>query len=134
MEPLPSGAGQRRLNWQQIYTSFAIAGLVGTLIAVGVNAYRANVNAKQVGQTGQALMQSQRLAKAVSTAMVGNSSSFRELTESLDVLTSVTRGLNDGNDQLSEAPGNVKQLLAPVLPMVERAEKAVKVVIGQERC
>jgi len=133
MEPLPSGGSQRRVQWQSLYTGFAVAGLVGTLATVGVNAWLAGRNSTQVGQTGQALMQSQRLAKAVSTAMDGTSGSFRELTESLDVLTTVSRGLREGGDTLAKAPGNVQPALEAVMPMVERAEKAVNVVLGQEK-
>jgi twitching motility protein PilJ len=133
MEPLPAANAQRGLKRQTLYVGFATAGLVGTLITVGLNAWLADRNSTQVGQTGQALMQSQRLAKAVSTAMVGTPAAFTELTESLNVLTEVSRGLKDGNDLLAPAPGAVQASLEPVLPMVDRAEKAVKVVIGQQK-
>ncbi len=132
MEPLPSSA-PKRVRWQSVYTAAAAAGLVGTIAMVAVNAYLADRNATQVGQAGQALMQSQRLAKAVSTATVGTPGAFRELTESLEVLTNVTRGLHSGNEQLPQAGAAVQAALEPVLPMVERAEKSVKVVIGQEK-
>ncbi len=133
MEPGSPAAAQPRVKWQQLYTGLIVVGLVGTAAAVGLNAWLASRNAVQVGQAGQALMQSQRLAKAVSTAVVGTPGAFRELTESLDVLTQVTRGLREGNEQLPQAPAAVQELLEPVLPMVERAEKSVKVVLGQEK-
>jgi twitching motility protein PilJ len=132
MEALPSSA-PKRVRWQSVYTGAAAIGLAGTLVMVVLNAYLASLNSTQVGQTGQALMQSQRLAKAVSTAMVGTPGAFRELTESLDVLTNVSRGLAEGNEQLAKAGGAVQEVLTPVLPMVERAEKSVKVVLGQEK-
>lgn len=132
MEP-PLSNAPKPVRWQSVYTIAGAVGFAGTIAMVGLNAFLADRNATQVGQTGQALMQSQRLAKAVSTAMVGTPGSFRELTESLDVLTSVSRGLAEGNEQLAKAGGAVQAALVPVLPMVERAEKSVKVVIGQEK-
>lgn len=126
-------ASPRRLRQQNLFTLLVAAGLAGTLITVGLNTFLANRNSQQVGQAGQALMQSQRLAKAVSTAMQGTPGSFKELNESLGVLTAVTRGLREGSDELAKGPGAVQPALETVTPMVDRAEKSVKIVIGQEK-
>ncbi|MBN8505785.1 MAG: type IV pili methyl-accepting chemotaxis transducer N-terminal domain-containing protein [Burkholderiales bacterium] len=133
MEPMAPAVAPARLRAQNFYGALVVGGIVGAILMVGLNTWLANRNAQQVGQTGQALMQSQRLAKATSTAMVGNAASFKELNESLEVLTSVTRGLQNGSDQLAKAPGSVQEALSSVAPMVDRAEKAVKVVIGQQK-
>ncbi|MBP8144332.1 methyl-accepting chemotaxis protein [Pseudorhodoferax sp.] len=134
MEPLPSAAAAPRLRRQSLYTWLIVGGFAGAVLTVAANAWLANRNATQVGRTGQALMESQRLAKSTSTAMVGNSASFKELTESLGVLTGVTRGLRDGSDDLAKAASSeVQEALTKATPMVDRAEKAVKVVLGQEK-
>ncbi len=133
MEPVPSNAPQARYKPQQVYIGLIAGGLFVSVLLVLLTFWLADRNAKQAGQTGQALMQSQRLAKAVSTAMVGSPAAFKELTESLGVLTGVTRGLRDGSDTLAQASGAVQTALEPVLPAVDRAEKSVNVVIGQEK-
>ncbi len=134
MEPLGQATPQRRLRGQNLFTGLVAAGLVGTLVGVFSNIYLAGKNSDQVRETGLALMQSQRLAKAVSTAMVGTPTSFAELRESLDKLASVTRNLHTGDGgPLSRAPSSVREQLDPLLPMVDRAEKNVKVVLGTEK-
>jgi twitching motility protein PilJ len=50
--------------------------------------------AQQVAATGQSLMQSQRLAKSVSQALVGSPQAFAEVKESADVLAKTVRGLS----------------------------------------
>ena len=133
MEPLPSKAPTGRFQAQSVYLYLVVGGFVASVGMVGLNAWMANRNANQVGQTGQALMQSQRLAKAVSTAMVGSPAAFGELKESLGVLTAVTRGLRDGSAELAKAPSAVLTLLEPVHPKVDAAEKSVNVVVAQEK-
>jgi twitching motility protein PilJ len=49
--------------------------------------------AQQVAGTGQSLMQSQRLAKSVSQALVGSAQAFPDVKESADVLAKTVRGL-----------------------------------------
>jgi twitching motility protein PilJ len=91
--------------------------------------------AKQLGASGQALMQSQRLAKSVSQALVGNEASFSSVTESAAVLALTTRGLQNGNEDLGLQPLGESHVeaLALITPLVDRAEKSAKVVMGQEK-
>jgi hypothetical protein len=56
------------------------------------------------GGTGQSLMQSQRLAKSVSQALVGSPQAFPDVRESSDVLAKTVRGLKSGDDSLRLAP------------------------------
>ncbi|MEP6505980.1 MAG: hypothetical protein ABJD97_21780, partial [Betaproteobacteria bacterium] len=64
--------GRRSQGYQQRFvTTLSVIGLVG-LVAAGYGAVSsANSHALQVEATGAALMQSQRLAKSVSQAMIG---------------------------------------------------------------
>jgi twitching motility protein PilJ len=93
----------------------------------------ASRNATQVAATGHALMQSQRLAKAVSQAVVGNATAFGEVKESVAVLASNVRGLKDGAAGIAAAPGAVQEELQPLMPLVDRAEKSATVVLGQQK-
>lgn len=90
--------------------------------------------AQQLEATGQSLMQSQRLAKSVSQALVGSAEAFPDVRESADVLAKAMRGLKSGEASLNLAP--VKDDLQPdvekVLPLVDRAEKNAKTVMDQQ--
>src|ERR1035437_782496 len=69
---------------------------VVTLVALS----RADRVARQIEATGTSLMQSQRLAKSVSQALVGGASAFPDVAESSGVLAKSVRGLKDGAAQL----------------------------------
>ena len=109
---------------------------VGALAFVLTGALALNAAGKQAGQlsaTGQALMQSQRLAKSVSQALIGSPAAFPEMKESGEVLARSLRGLNTGNEQVAPAPAAVQETLAPLMPLLERAEKNGSVVLAQQK-
>ncbi len=89
----------------------------------------------QVAASGQALMQSQRLAKSVSQALVGNAISFDEVRDSSTVLAKTMRGLRQGDSELSLEPlaANFAPELDEIAPLVERAEKNAATVLGQQK-
>jgi twitching motility protein PilJ len=81
---------------RMLFTLLALALVV--LGSVAVFAVRqADTVAQQVAGTGQSLMQSQRLAKSVSQAMVGSAQAFPDVKESADVLAKTVRGLLAGD-------------------------------------
>jgi twitching motility protein PilJ len=106
--------------------------VLGTVTFLALN--QADKVAQQVAATGQSLMQSQRLAKSVSQALVGSAQAFPDVRESSDVLAKTVRGLKSGEDSLRLAP--VADVLQPdvekVTPFMERAEKNAKTVMGQQ--
>ena len=118
---------------QRLLTGAVLAGLVllvlGTVLAITA----ANRSAAQVGATGQALMQSQRLAKSVSQALVGSASAFPEVRESAEVLARNVRGLRDGSAEIAAAPAAAQAAIEPLTPLVDRAEKNAAVVAGQQK-
>jgi twitching motility protein PilJ len=107
--------------------------VLGGVAIYAVN--QADKVAKQVAGTGNALMQSQRLAKSVSQALIGSPQAFPDVKESSEVLARTVRGLKDGDDGLSLTP--VAQDLQPdlekILPAVTRAEKNAKTVLAQQK-
>jgi twitching motility protein PilJ len=126
--------GRRSVGEQQrILGALVVVGVLGLIAMVTTSLISANRGAAQVGASGQALMQSQRLAKSVSQALVGSAQAFPEVRESADVLTRTVRGLKSGDAGLSAAPSAVQDLLDPVLPLVDRAEKNANVVIAQQK-
>jgi twitching motility protein PilJ len=107
-----------------------LGGLIGgSWLAVG----KANEGAAQVGATGQALMQSQRLAKSVSQALLGSDGAFVEVRDSAEVLGRNLRALKDGSEDLKQAPYAAQGAIEPLMPLVERAEKNAGVVLAQQK-
>jgi twitching motility protein PilJ len=126
--------GQQPISQQQ-RTLVALfgAGLLGLLLAAGLALRAGNQGAAQVGATGQAQMQSQRLAKSVSQALSGTPATFAEVREAVGVLTANVRGLKSGEGGLPAVGGGMAELIDPLLPLVDRAEKNAKVVLDQEK-
>jgi twitching motility protein PilJ len=126
--------GQLSLSTQQRTLIIMVA--LGLLGLAGMSVYSvssATKGAAQVGASGQALMQSQRLAKSVSQALVGNPSAFPEVKASAEVLARNVRGLTNGNDVLKVAPAAVQPELVKMNPFVDRAEKYALVVMSQQK-
>jgi twitching motility protein PilJ len=130
---LPLIGGRPMQQQQRLLGALVMLGLLllvtATVLALGA----ASRNASQVGATGQALMQSQRLAKAMSQAMGGSPASFAEIKEAASVLAANTRGLRDGSAAIAAAPTEAQPLLAPLMPLIDRAEKSAGVVLGQQQ-
>jgi len=89
---------------------------------------------QQVAASGQALMQSQRLAKSVSQALVGSPAAFPEVRDSASVLATSVRGLKQGDSSLSLEPlsGEFAPLLDDLLPRIDAAERNAGAVLGQQ--
>ena len=126
--------GARPLAEQQrILGGLVLAGLVGLVVMAGVSMNSASKSAAQVGASGQALMQSQRLAKSVSQATIGNAKAFPEVRESSQVLVATFTGLKNGDAQIKAAPPLVQEALDPMTPLVERASKNADIVLAQQK-
>lgn len=130
---VPGLGGSRQSRRQLMLVGLMAGGLIGTAATVTASLYAGNRSAAQVRATGSALMQSQRMAKSVSAALIGNPTAFAELRESVGTLTSVVNGLRSGSDELAVAPGSVQPALNAVAPLVARAEKNGKLVQSQEK-
>ena len=91
--------------------------------------------AQQLGATGQSLMQSQRLAKSVSQALVGGAQAFPDVKESSDVLSRSVRGLKAGDEQmrLDALGADYQPELEKITPLMERAEKNAAIVMSQQK-
>ncbi|EHR73035.1 methyl-accepting chemotaxis protein [Burkholderiales bacterium JOSHI_001] len=119
---------QQRILFVTVLVALALLalGIVGSLLT-------ASRGAGRVSAAGQALMQSQRLAKSVTQALVGNAKAFVEVKESSAVLMANVHGLREGDGVIAAAPAPVQTLLEPLTPLVDRADKNAKIVLGQER-
>jgi twitching motility protein PilJ len=109
-----------------------------SVLALAAVAYRALSQADAVAQevtaTGQSLMQSQRLAKSVSQALVGSAQAFPDVKESAGVLAKTVRGLRSGDDSLRLSPvaDELQPDVTKITPLMEKAEKNAAVVMSQQ--
>ncbi len=96
---------------------------------------QADGSAQQLAATGQALMQSQRLAKSVWQALTGVALSFAVVQDSAGVLARNVRALTSGDDSMGVRPlgGAYADELGQIMPMMERAEQSAKVVMEQKQ-
>jgi len=126
--------GHRSIGDQQrILVVLVGLGLLGLIALTIVSIASAGRGATQVAASGQALMQSQRLAKSVSQALVGSAQAFPEMRESAEVLARNVRSLKTGEGGIAAAPDSVQGVLDPVLPLVDRAEKNANTVLAQQK-
>jgi len=90
---------------------------------------------QQVAASGQALMQSQRLAKSVSQALIGSEPAFVEVRESAGVLARSLRGLKQGDAELNidGLPPELAVQLDELLPRAEQAERNAAAVLAQQK-
>lgn len=96
---------------------------------------KSNQVAKQVSTAGDAVTESQRLAKSITQAVVGNQKAFIEMKASALELGKSVRGLRSGDNdmQLSAADAKEQILINELWPLIERTEKNVKKVESHEK-
>ena len=127
--------GRRTIGQHQ---KFLAALLVLALIVLGVVAFlalnQADKVAKELTATGESMMQSQRLAKSVSQALVGSAQAFPDVRESSAAFAKNVRGLKSGEEslRLSAVDGSLLEDLDKVTPLMERAEKNAATVMSQQ--
>ena len=122
------------IHQRVLFTLLSVSLLV--LFAVAYFAVRqADKVAQQVAGTGQSLMQSQRLAKSVSQALVGSPQAFADVKEASDVLARTVRALKTGDDAMRVQPvaEGLQEDVDKISPMMERAEKNAATVLGQQK-
>ncbi|WP_066266792.1 methyl-accepting chemotaxis protein [Hydrogenophaga palleronii] len=122
---------------EQHQRTLAVLLAVGLVVLGGVTLYTLN-QAEKVGQqvaaSGQSLMQSQRLAKSVSQALIGSPAAFPEVRDSSTVMARNFRGLKGGDSDLSlSALGPVYEAqLEALTPKIDLAERNAAAVMAQE--
>ena len=133
--PLPLLGRATTIRHQRRLYALLVLGLVALALIGGTALTRANRSAQQLSATGQALLQSQRLAKSVTQAIIGNPQAFADVQESADTLSRIGKGLEAGDSGLNLAPlgSSYSAELQAVLPLVQRADRNAKIVLGQQK-
>jgi twitching motility protein PilJ len=126
--------GRRAIGYQQrVVTGVTAAGLIGLIAIGGLALKAANDHGQQLTATGTALMQSQRLAKSVSQAMIGSPAAFPEVKESAEVLAGDVHGLKSGNDYTPAVGADTQDTVDPMVALVDRASKNANIVLAQQK-
>jgi twitching motility protein PilJ len=118
---------------QRTMLGLFVGGFVLLLVVALLALISSNRSAAQVGAAGQATTQSQRLAKSVSQALVGNAAAFPEVQDSVSILARNVRSLKTGEGDVAAAPGSLQESVDMLLPLVDKAEKNAAIVIGQQK-
>lgn len=107
--------------------------ILGSVAIYAVN--QADKVAQQVAGTGSSLMQSQRLAKSVSQALIGAPQAFPDVKESADVLARTVRALRSGDPsiKLAQVGDEMQPDVEKIVPLMERAEKNAATVMAQQK-
>jgi twitching motility protein PilJ len=124
------------LQRQQRFMFIALGVVVLVLLVIAGSAIvRADRVAQQVAATGQSLMQSQRLAKSVSQALVGDVKAFAEVKDSAGDLSLRAHGLANGDEVIHLEPvsKDLEAEMGKILPLVDRADASAKAVLGQQQ-
>ena len=118
---------------QRAMLGLFVGGFVLLLLVAFLALSASNRSAAQVGAAGQATTQSQRLAKSVSQALVGNAAAFPEVQDSVSILARNVRSLKTGEGDVAAAPGALQESVDMLVPLVDRAEKNAAIVLGQQK-
>ena len=130
----PAAVRANPARQQRLFTIALVVVVLVLLLVAASSILRANRLAQQVASTGQSLMQSQRLAKSVSQALVGNSAAFVEVRESSEDLTRRVLGLAQGDEalDLERVGGAYDAEIEKIRPLAERADKSARAVLAQQ--
>jgi twitching motility protein PilJ len=129
--------GDKPISQQvRILTVALLVALLVGIVVVALDANFARNNSGHVQMTVDAQVQSQRLAKAVKGAVVGNAASFKEVKEARDSLANSLSVLQEGgtfkNDNYSSASSNVQAMLGKVNEEWKRTEESSTTILGQQ--
>ncbi|HMN19802.1 MAG TPA: methyl-accepting chemotaxis protein [Ottowia sp.] len=127
------GLGARpAASHQRLFSTVLALALLALVVVVYWTISGADRAAQQVAATGQALMQSQRLAKSVSQALLGSRSAFAEVKDSADALSRSVGGLQSGGSGVQALGAAYAAELDQIVPTVQRAEKSAATVLAQQ--
>jgi twitching motility protein PilJ len=128
--------GERKAGEHQKILGIMLAVSLLILLLAAFNSVRsADRLGQQVGAIGQSLTESQRLAKSVSQALVGNAGAFAEVRDSSASLLKRVKGLESGDPDLLLVPLSDDLLpdLQKAIPLVEKAGRNADVILKQEK-
>ena len=128
--------GKKTVDQQQrLFLLMLGIALVSLALVAAYTRFDANKVGQQLSTAGQALTQSERLAKSVSQSLVGNAQAFQDVAQSSDFLARSVRGLQAGNEEIDVVAlgADYKPELDKITPLMEKAEKNAATVLAQQK-
>jgi twitching motility protein PilJ len=130
---LPLIGGMPVASQRRLLAGLVFGGLFLLLVSTALALRAGDRSSTQIAATGQAQMQSQRLAKAVSLAVIGTPSAFDEVKDSAGVLARNVRALRNGDGEIAAVAPALQQQVATLIPLVDKAEKNAQALVAQQR-
>lgn len=130
------GLGRRTVRAQRrLLSALLVVSLAAVLPAAAYKLELLDMLSQQIAVTGQSQMQSQRLAKSVTQALVGNPQAFVDLASSADVLSRSVAGLARGDTGLrvQALSEDLQPTLHPALALAEQAQKSSSTILAQQK-
>ena len=130
------GIGTRSVRAQRrLLSALLTVSLVVVLPAFAYKLLLLDALSQQIAATGQALMQSQRLAKSVTQALVGDPQAFADMASSTAVLSKSITALEQGDAgmRIQALPQDIQPALRPTLTLVEQAKKSSNTIMAQQK-
>jgi twitching motility protein PilJ len=127
--------GQRTAaQHRSIFSMLLVVALIVLAVSIFLALRETEKTGQQLAASGQALMQSQRLAKSVSQALVGSEAAFPEVRESSEVLSKSLKAFQEGDATMALQPldASFAPLLGTIAPRVEAASRNAAAVLAQE--
>ncbi|MDP2783361.1 MAG: methyl-accepting chemotaxis protein [Sulfurimicrobium sp.] len=109
-----------------VFLVLAVATLIYNMVLVGRNA-------EYVAISTEMQMLSQRIAKSAQQAALGNTAAFKQLSESEKQFDKSLKKLTNGGDGLPASPSSVQPQLKEIDKHWEPAEKAIYLIVQQEK-
>ncbi len=119
---------------QKTLFAVVVGGLIVFIALALWSVFQARSSSQQLSATGQALLQSQRLAKSVGLALSGNESAFTAMSDSSSILVRNIKGLQSGDSELgiNALPGFYADTLAPLADLANRTAGNSDAVMKQK--
>ncbi|MDR0216373.1 MAG: methyl-accepting chemotaxis protein [Comamonas sp.] len=128
------GKGTVAKHQRTLFTVLGGSVLVLVVLSAWMLRDASNSN-QQLAATGQALMQSQRLAKSVSLAMTGAAPAFSDVKDSSGVLARNVRALISGDSDLgvNAVSDSLQSEASGISMLTDRAEKSAALILTQQK-
>jgi twitching motility protein PilJ len=117
---------------QRALVAALVAGVLLLGVAVTLGVRSGQVGAEQLRELGQAQMQSQRVAKAATQALLGAPPAFAELREGSQALARGLRQLKAGEGRLAGTDAGFADAVQPMLELAERVQQQADVIVQQQ--
>ncbi len=116
----------------RIWLSTLLLALLGAFFLLQLDARQANDASQWFRQLGDALTQSQRVAKAASQAIAGDAIAFGQLSDSREAMNRAIEALARGSDDERPVPARIAPDLRTLGLIWSRTDHAVAVILNQD--